>query len=107
MTHHWQAWRQLSQEFNFAMTAEQLLGLAGTPTNAILELLCEQQVRLVACPTAVQPLHPLVCLYGNGLLSPAGKPTRLLCNQQLWFAVSRLTRSRRPQAAVCAACMNR
>ena len=44
MGHHWQAWKQLSEEFNFHLTVDMLLALAGKPTPAILEYLCEQQV---------------------------------------------------------------
>lgn len=43
MAHHWAAWRQLSQEFNFSLTVDQLLSLAGKPSTAIMELLCEEQ----------------------------------------------------------------
>ena len=44
MRHHWQAWKQLSEEFKFHLTVDMLLALAGKPTRAILELLCEQKV---------------------------------------------------------------
>lgn len=44
MAHHWAAWRQLSQEFGFELTVAKLLALAGKPSTAIMELLCEEQV---------------------------------------------------------------
>ncbi len=53
MRHHWDAWKQLSQEFGFSLTVEQLLGLAGKPSKEIMELLCSEQVRASAvfgCP---------------------------------------------------------
>ncbi|KAI3437755.1 hypothetical protein D9Q98_000203 [Chlorella vulgaris] len=43
MAHHWQAWKQLSHEFGFSLTVDQLLALAGKPSVAIMELLVEQQ----------------------------------------------------------------
>jgi beta-phosphoglucomutase-like phosphatase (HAD superfamily) len=49
MGHHAQAWKQLSEEFKFHMTVDMLLALAGKPTRAILELLCEQQVGRGRC----------------------------------------------------------
>ena len=44
MAHHWAAWRQLSQEYGFSLSVDQLLGLAGKPSTAIMELLCAEQV---------------------------------------------------------------
>jgi hypothetical protein len=46
MAHHWQAWRQLSQEFGFSLSVDQLLALAGKPSTAIMELLIAEQVGL-------------------------------------------------------------
>ena len=48
MADHWQAWQQLSHEYGFKITVDQLLSLAGKPTKAILELLCQEQVRWLA-----------------------------------------------------------
>lgn len=44
MPHHWKAWETLSHEFGFALTLPELLALAGKPSSAILEIICERQV---------------------------------------------------------------
>lgn len=62
MAHHWQAWRQLSQEFGFALSVEQLLALAGKPSTAIMELLIEEQVGLAAQQVQASDLWWLACL---------------------------------------------
>ncbi|PSC69561.1 Fructose-1-phosphate phosphatase [Micractinium conductrix] len=55
MAHHWAAWRQLSQEFGFELTVAKLLALAGKPSTAIMELLCEEQgITTIDIPKAVQ-----------------------------------------------------
>ncbi|KAI7835561.1 hypothetical protein COHA_010540 [Chlorella ohadii] len=55
MRHHWDAWKQLSQEFGFSLTVEQLLGLAGKPSKEIMELLCsEQGLTHIDIPKAVE-----------------------------------------------------
>ncbi|EFN56010.1 hypothetical protein CHLNCDRAFT_59667 [Chlorella variabilis] len=55
MAHHWQAWKQLSEEFGFSLSVDQLLSLAGKPSRAIMELLCEEQgLTHIDIDTAVQ-----------------------------------------------------
>ncbi len=43
MHHHWQAWEQVSIEYNFELTKETLLSMAGTPSTAIMEQLAKEQ----------------------------------------------------------------
>lgn len=43
MKHHWQAWYQTSQEFEFELTKEKLLSMAGMPSKAIVRVLASEQ----------------------------------------------------------------
>lgn len=43
MHHHWQAWEQVSTEYNFELTKETLLSMAGTPSEHIMEQLAREQ----------------------------------------------------------------
>ncbi|KAL4424868.1 hypothetical protein ABPG77_002091 [Micractinium sp. CCAP 211/92] len=51
---HWTAWRQLAKEYGFELSVQKLLSLAGKPTKAILELLCEEQGLAIDVPQATQ-----------------------------------------------------
>ena len=62
MGHHWAAWDQTAQENGIKLSVEQLLGLAGKPSHAIMELLCEQQgLTHVDIPAAVKRKQDIYC----------------------------------------------
>jgi beta-phosphoglucomutase family hydrolase len=43
MGHHWKAWEQVSKEYEFSLTKEKLLSMAGMPSTKIMSILCEEQ----------------------------------------------------------------
>lgn len=43
MHHHWQAWHQVSKEYQFELTLDTLLSMAGQPSVTIMETLCREQ----------------------------------------------------------------
>ena len=62
MSHHWAAWEQTAAENGIALTCAQLLSLAGKPSTAIMELLCEQQgLTHVDISAAVKRKQDLYC----------------------------------------------
>jgi len=55
MKHHWAAWDQTAKEHGINLSCEELLSLAGKPSSAIMQLLCEQQgLSNVDIPAAVR-----------------------------------------------------
>lgn len=66
MAHHWQAWKQLSEEFGFSLSVDQLLSLAGKPSRAIMELLCEEQASGAAARQSVKQRHRHASRGGGG-----------------------------------------
>lgn len=62
MQHHWAAWKQTAEEFGLNLTCEEMLSLAGKPSRAIMELLCDQQnAHHVDIPMAVKRKQDLYC----------------------------------------------
>lgn len=61
MKHHWAAWDQTAREHGISLTAPQLLSLAGKPSTAIMELLCEQQNLSIDIESAVKRKQDLYC----------------------------------------------
>lgn len=62
MSHHWAAWDKTAQENGIKLSVEELLGLAGKPSHAIMELLCEQQgLTHVDIPAAVKRKQDIYC----------------------------------------------
>jgi len=43
MTHHWQAWYTISKRYDFDLTKDRLLSMAGMPSVSIMEKLKEEQ----------------------------------------------------------------
>jgi len=43
MGHHWKAWEQVSKEYEFSLTKEKLLSMAGMPSTKIMSILCHEQ----------------------------------------------------------------
>jgi beta-phosphoglucomutase-like phosphatase (HAD superfamily) len=61
MKHHWAAWDQTAREHGIALTAAELLSLAGKPSTAIMKLLCEQQGLTIDIDKAVKRKADLYC----------------------------------------------
>lgn len=62
MKHHWAAWKQTTEEFGLKLTCEEMLGLAGKPSRAIMELLCNQQnAQHIDIAEAVRRKQDLYC----------------------------------------------
>eukprot|EP00887_Chlorella_sp_A99_P001847 scaffold19.g1847.t1 len=48
MSYHWHAWDRVAKAYGLELSVERLLSLAGKPSRAIMELLCEEQGRQVS-----------------------------------------------------------